>query len=119
MEQLPYIIYIGAKIVGAVVDAAKDKNKKEIAEEGTGEAEKKTGDSNTQERPTKKAKSGTGKEKATDVPSWADGNKPYIDENGKDFAKRLCDEFFCEGNYGPRKNKDFSKIKKWGDRGFE
>ena len=112
-------IYIGAKIVGAVVDAAKDKNKKEIAEEGTGEAEKKTGDSNTQERPTKKAKSGTGKEKATDVPSWADGNKPYIDENGKDFAKRLCDEFYGEGNYEPRKNKDFSKIKKWGNRGFE
>ncbi|EOS45601.1 hypothetical protein C809_02919 [Lachnospiraceae bacterium MD335] len=114
-------IYVCGKIADAVVNAAKDKSKNEIAEEGTGvgEAGKEIGDSKTQERPTKKAKSGTGKEKATDVPSWAHGKAPYVDENGKDFAKRLCDEFYGENNYEPRKNKDFSKIKKWGDRGFE
>ena len=109
------------RLVDAIVASKKDKSKNEIAEEGTGigEAGKEIGDSKTQERPTKKAKSGTGKEKATDVPSWAHGKAPYVDENGKDFAKRLCDEFYGENNYEPRKNKDFSKIKKWGDRGFE
>lgn len=36
----------------------------------------------------KKPKSGTGKKKATDAPSWAKGNKPYVGENGNDFAKK-------------------------------
>ena len=67
----------------------------------------------------KKPKSGSGKEKATDVPSWAKGNRPYKNESGKDFAKRLCDEYFGEGNYSTKGQSDYSKLKKWGDRAFE
>ena len=71
------------------------------------------------ERKQKIPKSGTGKEKADNVPSWARGNKPYVDENGKAFAKRLCDKRFGVGNYDTKGQSDYSKIRKWGDRGFE
>ena len=71
------------------------------------------------ERKQKKPKSGTGKEKADDVPSWAKGNRPYEDENGKAFAKRLCDKQFGVGNYQTKGQTDYSRIRKWGDRGFE
>lgn len=70
-------------------------------------------------RKTKKTVSGSDKEKATDVPSWAKGNAPYEDENGTDFAKRLCDERFGENNYNKGPGSAFNKIKKWGDRGFK
>lgn len=39
----------------------------------------------------KSPKSGSGKKKANNVPSWAKGNRPYKNENGKEFAKRLLD----------------------------
>ena len=72
------------------------------------------------EKEHKKPKSGSGKEKADDVPSWAKGKSPYRDENGKDFAKRLCDEHYGEGNYDTRTpGEPYNQIKKWGDRGFE
>ena len=67
----------------------------------------------------KSPKSGSGKEKADDVPSWAKGNRPYKNENGKQFAKRLCDEQFGSGNYPKGPKSDFNRIQKWGDRGFE
>lgn len=67
----------------------------------------------------KSPKSGSGKEKADDVPSWAKGNRPYKNENGKQFAKRLCDERFGPGNYPKGPKSDFNRIQKWGDRGFE
>lgn len=69
--------------------------------------------------PYKRPVSGSGKEKATDVPTWAKGNRPKKNESGKDFAKRLCDERFGKGNYNTGPKSDFNKIKKWGDRGFE
>lgn len=43
----------------------------------------------------------------------------YVDESGSDFAKRLCDEHFGKGNYKTGPGSDYSKIKKWGDRGFK
>jgi hypothetical protein len=64
-------------------------------------------------------KSGSGKELAKDVPSRFRGERPYIWESGRDFAKRLLDAEYGEGNYDPRTNADFSKLKKWGERGFE
>ena len=68
----------------------------------------------------KKPKSGSGKEKADDVPSWAKGERPYKGESGKDFATRLCDEHFGKGNYDTKTpGEPFNQIKKWGDRGFE
>jgi len=61
----------------------------------------------------------SGKERASDVPSWAEGFRPYLGESGKEFAKRLLD-----GKYGPGKHRkgpgsEFDKIRKWGDRGFK
>ena len=61
----------------------------------------------------------TGKEAANDVPSWAKGNRPYTNESGKDFAKRLMDEKYEPGNYKTGPGSEYNKIKKWGDRGFE
>lgn len=61
----------------------------------------------------------SGKEEAKDVPSWAKGNRPYVRENGKYFAKRLCDAQYGTGNYKTGPGSEYNKIKKWGDRAFE
>ena len=63
-------------------------------------------------------KSRTGKEKATDIPSRFKGERPYINESGKDFAKRLCDEAFGKGNYDTGPKSDYNRLKKYGDRAF-
>jgi hypothetical protein len=61
----------------------------------------------------------TGKEAASDVPSWAKGNRPYVGESGKDFARRLLDQNYGKGAWGGTgPGSEFNKIKKWGDRGF-
>jgi len=51
-------------------------------------------------RKYKEPVSGSGKEKADVVPSWAKGNRPYRGEDGKDFAKRLL-----TGQYGRKLQK--------------
>lgn len=56
-------------------------------------------------------KSGTGKEKATDIPSRFKGERPYISESGKDFAKRLFDEAFGKGNYDTGPKSDYNRLK--------
>ena len=61
----------------------------------------------------------TGKEAADDVPDWARGFAPYVGEDGKTFAKRLMDEKYGAGNYSTGPKTEYSKIQKWGDRGFE
>ena len=63
-------------------------------------------------------KSRTGKEKATDIPSRFKGERPYINESGKDFAKRLFDEAFGKGNYDTGPKSDYNRLKKYGDRAF-
>jgi len=68
---------------------------------------------NTHKGEKKVPKSGlSGKEGATDVPSWAEGERPYIGENGKEFAKRLCDKQFGVGNYETGAGSEYNKIKK-------
>ncbi len=68
----------------------------------------------------KKPKSNlSGKEGAKDVPSWAKGERPRVGESGKDFAKRILDSKYGEGNYSTKSQTEFAKIKKWGDRAFE
>lgn len=67
----------------------------------------------------KKPKSGQGKEKADDVPSWAEGEAPYKGESGKDFSKRLMDDKYGKDNYNTGPGSEYNKLKKWGDRGFE
>jgi hypothetical protein len=59
----------------------------------------------------------SGKERASDIPSWVKGQKPIEGENGKDFAKRICDEKYGEGNYQTGPGSEYNKIKKFGDRG--
>jgi RHS repeat-associated protein len=60
----------------------------------------------------------SGKEGAKDVPSWAKGKRPYVDENGNQFAKRLLDEKYGPGKYNTGPGSEFNEIKKWGDRAF-
>ncbi len=69
-------------------------------------------------RPQKIPRSGTPKEKATDVPSWVKGERPFVDENGNAFAKRLMDEKYGAGNWQKGQGSEFNKIQKYGDRGF-
>lgn len=60
----------------------------------------------------------SGKEGAKDVPSWTKGERPNVGESGKDFAGRLLDGKYGEGNYETGPNSEYNKIKKWGDRSF-
>ena len=68
----------------------------------------------------KKRKAGlSGKDAASDIPSWAEGKRPLTTESGKEFTKRLLDDKYGTGNYPTGPGSEFSKIKKWGDRAFE
>jgi hypothetical protein len=67
----------------------------------------------------RKAKKRKGQKTGTDIPSWARGQRPYVGENGKKFAKRLCDERYGEGNYPIGAGSEFNQLKKHGDRDFE
>ena len=76
-------------------------------------------DDNDKDRKYKVKKSGiSGKEGAKDVPDWARGNRPYVGENGDQFATRLMNNKYGKGNWEKGTNSQFSKIKKWGDRSF-
>lgn len=64
---------------------------------------------------------GSGAAKASDVPSWvrSSGQRPLVGESGKNFARRVMDQKYGEGQWkdvGPAS--EFSMIKKWGDRAF-
>jgi hypothetical protein len=61
----------------------------------------------------------SGKEAASDVPSWAHGKRPLTIEDGTQFAERLLDAKYGKGNYPRGPGSEFNKIKKWGDRAFE
>jgi RHS repeat-associated protein len=61
----------------------------------------------------------SGKEGSKDIPDWCRGQRPYENESGKDFAKRLLDEKYGEGNYPRGPSSEFNKIQKYGDRSFE
>jgi RHS repeat-associated protein len=60
----------------------------------------------------------SGKEGATDVPDWARGERPFVGENGREFAKRVLDTKYGEANYRMGPNTEFNKIQKFGDRAF-
>ena len=59
-----------------------------------------------------------GKEK-DDVQSWAKGERPYVGESGKEFAKRIMDARYGKGNYDKGADTEFSKLQKYGDTHFE
>jgi RHS repeat-associated protein len=61
----------------------------------------------------------SGKEAASNAPSWARGNVPRTGESGNSFARRLMDQEYGAGNWrGTGPGSEFNKIKKFGDRGF-
>ncbi|CAM2005762.1 NHL domain-containing protein [Acanthopleuribacter pedis] len=75
-------------------------------------------------RKFKKSKKGSGKEKASDAPSFVKNHpegRPYEGESGDQFAKRMMDAQFGEGGWSRKgaQGKQFSQIKKYGSRGFE
>ena len=51
----------------------------------------------------------SGKESADDVPSWVEGMQPLSSENGRDFAKRLLDDKYGDGNYPTGPGTEFSE----------
>jgi Phage portal protein len=59
----------------------------------------------------------SGKEGAKDIPSWARGNRPYVGESGRDFAKRLMDAKYGPGNWRTT-SQEYQQIQKFGDRSF-
>lgn len=59
----------------------------------------------------------SGKEGAKDTPSWARGERPYVGENGRDFARRLMDEQYGRGNWS-REGDEYRQLHKYGDRAF-
>ena len=65
----------------------------------------------------KKSKT-SGKEKASDIPSWAKGKKPLQGEKGKDFARRLCDDKYGQDNYDKGPGSEYNKLRKYGDKGL-
>jgi hypothetical protein len=71
----------------------------------------------------KKRNGDTGKEAATDAPSWVknEGHRPCKNpnEDGKAFAKRLLDGKYGTGNWKTGASSEYSQIQKYGDRSFE
>lgn len=63
----------------------------------------------------------TGKEAASNVPSWALGQRPCKNpnESGTAFATRLLNAKYGAGNYATGPSSEFNQIKKFGDRGFQ
>jgi RHS repeat-associated protein len=59
----------------------------------------------------------SGKERASDTPSWAKGQRPRDGESGKDFAERLLKDKYGPGNFDRGPGSEYNKIKKFGDRG--
>lgn len=68
----------------------------------------------------KQPKSGSGKEKSNNPPSWVKEERPYKGENGKAFAKRMMEKKLGKGaEYKTGPDSEYNKIKKYGDRNFE
>lgn len=66
----------------------------------------------------KKKKGLSAKEAATDIPTWAEGQRPLETESGREFAERLLDKRYGKGNYPTGPGSEFNKIKKMGRQGI-
>jgi hypothetical protein len=61
----------------------------------------------------------SGKEAASDVPSWARGIPRRVGETPNDYAERLMDQRYGPGNWKRTgSNTEFNRIKKFGERAF-
>lgn len=70
-------------------------------------------------RPMQRVPRQSGKEAASDLPSWARGKPRYVGETPTDYAKRLMDEQYGPENWQKGPGSDFNKIKKFGERAFQ
>ena len=73
-------------------------------------------------REFKRPRPGSGKERASRVPSWVRNDpegRPFKGETGSDFAKRMMDKKYGSGNWKPGPTSEYNQIKKYGDRGFQ
>jgi hypothetical protein len=61
----------------------------------------------------------SGKEAASDIPSWAEGTAPMLNESGKQYATRLMNEKYGAGNWKSGPGTEFNRLQKYGDRAFE
>jgi hypothetical protein len=59
----------------------------------------------------------SGKEGSKDIPSWARGKRPYVGENGGDYAQRLMDDQYGRGDW-EKNDPEYRQLKKHGDRNF-
>jgi hypothetical protein len=59
------------------------------------------------------------KEASSDIPSWAKGERPFVGENGREFAERLLDAKYGLGTYRRGPGSEFSALQKFADRAFE
>ena len=132
----------GAKIVSTVYDSIGDivdgisvgeiepivnmaKGKNDEGTDSTSKSESSNSSSNggkkNDEYKTKKSHV-SGKDGAKDTPSWARGEKPFKNENGEAFAKRLMKKKYGDNftlkNATKEQRREFSKIHKYGDRSF-
>lgn len=60
-----------------------------------------------------------GKEGSKGMPSWVRGERPYVIENGKQFAERVLTEKYGAGNFKKGAGSEYSIIQKWVDRSFK
>ena len=63
-----------------------------------------------------KQTSKSGKEKASNAPSWARNEKPLPGEKAEEFTKRILDSKYGKGKWKKGSNTEFNKIKKWATR---
>lgn len=54
----------------------------------------------------------SGKERASDIPSWAKGKTKLLGESGKEAAKRVMDDKYGAGNYSTGPRSEYNKLKK-------
>lgn len=68
----------------------------------------------------RKPKSGlSGKEAASDIPSWVRGERPLVGEDGKGFAKRVLDQKYGVREHDAGPSSEFSQLKKFADRALD
>ena len=65
---------------------------------------------------SKKKSSKSGKEKASDTPSWSKGQKPNPGEKPSDFAKRVLDGKYGPGNWKDGPGSEYNQLKKYAER---
>ena len=113
----------GTRIVEPSRSESGRRPNEESQEDDEGDAEDEEQEKQPAVPPFREPVSGTGKERASDVPSWVKNDeegRPRIGENGRRFAERMLDKRYGKGNWsdrGPRS--EYSQIKKYGDRGFQ